>query len=56
MIINQKEVNKDTLISFLQKTREGKYAQIDNESLNNSRVLEQTEDIYSDSDYYYSIR
>jgi len=56
MIINQKEVNKETFISFLQRTKEGKYAPINEESLNTSRVTEQTEDNYSDSDYYYSVR
>ena len=56
MRINQKEVNKDTLLLFLQRTREGKYTEIDGESLKNVRVIEQTEDDYSDVDYYYSIR
>jgi len=56
MIINQKEVNKETFISFLQRTKEGKYAPINEESLNTNRVTEQTEDNYSDSDYYYSVR
>lgn len=56
MIINQKEVNQETFISFLQRTKEGKYAPINEESLNTSRVTEQTEDSYSDSDYYFSVR
>lgn len=44
---------KDALISFLQKTKDGEYAKIDATHLKYSRLKEET--IIIEQDYYYSI-
>ena len=44
------------LLTFLKRTRDGKYAKIDKESLNHPRVDDQREESYQDDEYYYSIR
>jgi len=51
--LRQKEEKK--LLTFLKRTREGKYAKIDESSLPYVRLKEQREKIYED-EYYYSIR
>ena len=50
--LRQKE--KKALLTFLKRTREGKYAKIDESSLLYVRLKEQSEEIYED-EYYYSI-
>jgi len=51
--LRQKE--KEVLLTFLKRTREGKYAKIDESSLPYVRLKEQREEIYED-EYYYSVR
>jgi len=58
MKIKRKELRKKeekALLTFLKKTKNGKYAKIKESSLPNSRINEQREDYYEDV-YYYSIR
>jgi len=44
------------LLTFLRKTKEGKYAAIDKSSLPYSRITEESESIeLSEEEYYYSI-
>jgi hypothetical protein len=44
------------LLSFLARTKEGKYAPIDDDSLIYSRIVEETEVIESEEDeFYYNI-
>lgn len=51
----QEEKEEKTLLTFLKRTREGKYAKIDESSLPYVRIKEQREEIYED-EYYYSVR
>lgn len=44
---------KDALISFLKKTKDGEYAKIDRNHLQYSRLKEET--VVIEQDYYYSI-
>lgn len=44
---------KNALISFLKKTKDGKYAKIDGNNLQYSRLKEET--VIIEQDYYYSI-
>lgn len=58
MKIKKKELRgkeEKALLTFLKKTKNGKYAKIEESSLLNSRINEQREDYYEDV-YYYSIR
>jgi hypothetical protein len=50
-IINQKE--DLTLLRFITRTKDGKFAKIDQESLLYVRVQEEREDIDSSSELYY---
>jgi hypothetical protein len=52
--IRQKE-EKD-LLTFLKRTRKGKYAKIDKNLVSYSRVKEQREEPYYEYEYYYSVR
>ena len=50
------KVEEKALLTFLRKTKEGKYAPIDKSSLPYSRITEETESIESsEEEYYYSI-
>jgi hypothetical protein len=55
---NSKDRKKEekTLITFLKRTREGKYAQIDKSSLPYSRAKEHREPNYTDEEFFYSLR
>lgn len=44
------------LLTFLERTKEGKYAKIDENSLTYARIRIQREDAYADEDYLYSVR
>jgi hypothetical protein len=52
--LRQKE--KEVLLTFLEQTREGKYAKVDKSSLPYSRLKEQREEPYYEDEYYYSFR
>ncbi len=52
----EKELEEKALLTFLKRTKEGKYAPIAKGSLDHLRVKEQRELYYSDEEYYYSIR
>jgi hypothetical protein len=44
------------LLSFLRRTREGKYAPIDQSSLPYSRIIEESETVESsEEEFYYSV-
>lgn len=44
------------LLTFLQRTKEGKYAKIDENSLIYTRIKIQREETYADDEYLYSVR
>jgi len=44
------------LLTFLKRTKDGKYAKINKESLPYVRVKEEREDSYDYCEYYYSTR
>lgn len=44
------------LLTFLQRTKEGKYAKVDANSLVYSRIKVQREEAYADEEYLYSVR
>ncbi len=44
------------LLTFLQRTKEGKYAKIDENSLIYTRIKIQQEETYTDEEYLYSVR
>jgi hypothetical protein len=44
------------LLTFLERTKEGKYAKIDENSLVYARIKIQREETYSDEEYLYSVR
>jgi len=50
---NQKE--EESLLTFLERTRDGKYAKIDLESLSPGRVQEEREETLWEEQYYYSV-
>jgi|DewCreStandDraft_4_1066084.scaffolds.fasta_scaffold546779_1 hypothetical protein len=54
---NKKRENEEkTLLTFLKQVKEGKYAKVEETSLDYSRLKAQREDIYYEEDeYYYSI-
>jgi hypothetical protein len=53
----KKALNEEkVLLTFLKRTRDGKYAKIDKESLDHPRVDDLREESYQDDEYYYSIR
>lgn len=52
--MNTKE--EHALLTFLQRTKEGKYAKIDEGSLVYTRIKVQQEEIYDDEEYLYSLR
>lgn len=50
------KVEEKALLTFLRRTKEGKYAPIDKSSLPYSRITEESESIESfEEEYYYSI-
>ncbi len=57
MSIKKKETKKDhILFTFLEQTKSGKYAKIEEHSLEYPRLEIQREDYYCEEQYYYSIR
>jgi hypothetical protein len=45
-----------TLLNFQQRTKEGEYPKIDENSLVYTRIKIQREETYSDEEYLYSVR
>lgn len=45
----------EVLLKFLEKTKDGKYAEIENSSLKYSRLIEEPETINLEENYYYSL-
>ena len=45
--------NENALLTFLEKTKEGKYATIEKSSLPFARMREKTETVETFGDYYY---
>ncbi len=53
---NKMESPKEqALLTFLQLTKDGKYAKVDETALVYSRIRIQREEAYSDEDYLYSV-
>ena len=44
------------LLTFLERTKEGKYAKIDENSLIYTQIKIQREETYADEEYLYSVR
>lgn len=44
------------LLTFLERSKEGKYAKIGENSLNYTRIQIQREETYADEEYLYSVR
>jgi len=44
------------LLTFLKRTKKGKYAKIDKNSLPYMRIKERREEPYYEEEYYYSVR
>lgn len=53
--ILQDSVALSALITFLEKTKDGKYAEIEKSSLDYSRVSSDLETIELEENYYYSL-
>jgi len=51
-----KEKKEKILLTFLKRTKDGKYAKIDESALPYSRLKVQREDTYYEDEYYYGIR
>ncbi|MCK4518641.1 MAG: hypothetical protein KAU12_00840 [Candidatus Omnitrophica bacterium] len=54
---NLKRSNEESLLNFLQKTKEGKYAKIEKSSLSFIRIREKSEltEPAPDESFYYSV-
>ena len=60
-VVSMKKISslkeKETLLTFIKQTKEGKFVNIDNTSLAYIILKEKTEEpYYFEEDYYYSIR
>jgi hypothetical protein len=51
-----KHKEEKALLTFLKKTRKGKYTKIDKSLLSYSRIKEHREEPYYEDEYYYSVR
>jgi len=51
----EKKLEEDALLTFLKRTKEGKYATIAKGSLDHIREKIQREPSYSEEEYYYGI-
>lgn len=51
----KREKEEKALITFLKRTKEGEYAEIDERQIAYPRVKEQREPYYTDEEYYYGI-
>jgi hypothetical protein len=47
--------NEKALLTFLERTKEGKYARIDESSLTYARIQIQREETCADEEYLYSV-
>jgi len=47
--------DKEAFLTFLKRTKEGKYAKINKDALAYSRIKEQREEPYYEEEYYYSL-
>lgn len=52
----ERKKEEQALLTFLKRTKDGQYAKIDEKLLLYPRVKEQREEIYTDEEYYYSVR
>jgi hypothetical protein len=54
--ITKKKDGVEVILLFLKRTREGKYAQVDQSSIPYSRIIEERETVESlEEEFYYSI-
>jgi len=51
----ERQKEQKTLLTFLKRTRDGKYARINPESLSPGRAEEQREEPLCEDQYYYSV-
>jgi len=52
---HERQKEEKSLLTFLKRTRDGKYARIDPESLSPGRAQEQREEPVCEDQYYYSV-
>jgi hypothetical protein len=52
-----KDASEEAILTFLQLTKEGKYAEIDPNSLTYTRIEIEREEVYSEAEeeYFYSV-
>lgn len=53
---SKKQNEEKALLTFLKRTKEGKYAKIEKSSIPYSRLKQQREEYYYEDEYYYSVR
>lgn len=53
---NKANLPETALLTFLERTKEGKYAKIDQNSFTYTRLKILREETYSEEDYLYSVR
>lgn len=53
--VGEAKTEVETLLVFLKKTKEGKYAKIELSSLGYARIREETVTVETFGDYYYGI-
>ena len=56
MNAEKEEQERKSLLTFLQLTKEGKFAKIEESSLDYIRIMEQSEEPIPQEEYYYSVR
>jgi hypothetical protein len=53
----QVQIDENVLLTFLQRTKDGEYAEVEKSSFPYCRITVQREEIYDDEEeYYYSTR
>jgi hypothetical protein len=53
--VQNKTKEEEKLITFLARTKDGKYAPIEKSSLQHTRMKEETDTTETDEEYYYSV-
>lgn len=56
LVPNNDKEEENILLTFLNLTKEGKYAKIEESSLPYSRISEESEEYYEEEEFYYSLR
>ena len=54
--VQSKKSREKALLTFLKRTKAGKYAKVDEKSSSYARLREQRVDVAYEDEYYYSVR